>query len=75
MEAIVEYKVSDMAIASHGISLLPKLKMEHLQLTSFSRMSVDLAAQVSLISLWIFLLIIIIYIRIEPGCFQCPPHD
>jgi hypothetical protein len=29
-----------------GISLVPKLKMEHNELTPFSRMRVDLAAQV-----------------------------
>ncbi len=29
-----------------GIRLLPKLKYEHLNLTSFSKMRVDLAAQV-----------------------------
>ena len=37
-----------MATTSHGISILPKLKLEHLKLTSFSRMRVDLAAQVCL---------------------------
>ena len=40
-------KVSGTAIASKGITLLPKLKMEHICLTSYSRMCVDLAAQVS----------------------------
>ena len=30
-----------------GLSLIPKLKYEHLHLTSFSKMRVDLAAQVS----------------------------
>ena len=29
-----------------GLSLLPKLKMEHVVLTSYSKMRVDLAAQV-----------------------------
>ena len=29
-----------------GLSLLPKLKFEHVHLTSFSKMRVDLAAQV-----------------------------
>ncbi len=29
-----------------GLSLLPKLKFEHVYLTSFSKMRVDLAAQV-----------------------------
>lgn len=32
--------------SSQGLSLVPKLKREHLELTSFSRMRVDLAAQV-----------------------------
>ena len=35
-----------MAETSSGLSLVPKLKKEHLELTSFSRMRVDLAAQV-----------------------------
>lgn len=30
-----------------GLSLVPKLKYEHVYLTSFSKMRVDLAAQVS----------------------------
>ena len=29
-----------------GLLLMPKIKLEHIQLTSFSRMRVDLAAQV-----------------------------
>ena len=32
-----------------GLSLVPKLKYEHVYLTSFSKMRVDLAAQVSYI--------------------------
>ena len=39
-------KISKMSVQSHGLSLLPKLKREHVELTSFSRMRVDLAAQV-----------------------------
>ena len=35
-----------MAMNSHGLTLLPKLKREHIQLTSYSKMRVDLAAQV-----------------------------
>ena len=30
-----------------GLSVLPKLKLEHVELTSYSRMRVDLAAQLS----------------------------
>lgn len=30
-----------------GLAMVPKLKLEHLQLTSFSKMRVDLAAQVT----------------------------
>ena len=30
-----------------GLSLLPKIKFEHIKLTSYSKMRVDLAAQVS----------------------------
>lgn len=39
-----------MASSSKGLSLLPKLKLEHVKLTSFSRMRVDLAAQVSFLN-------------------------
>jgi len=41
-------KVSTMSIESQGLTLAPKLKLEHLKLTSYSRMRVDLAAQVQL---------------------------
>ena len=34
---------------SVGLSLIPKLKFEHIHLTSFSKMRVDLAAQVGVI--------------------------
>lgn len=40
-------KLHSMAVKSDGLSLVPKPKMEHVELTSFSRMRVDLAAQVS----------------------------
>lgn len=33
--------------ATPGLSLVPKIKYEHIYLTSFSKMRVDLAAQVS----------------------------
>ena len=39
-------KISSMSIQSQGLTLAPKLKFEHLKLTSYSRMRVDLAAQV-----------------------------
>ena len=35
-----------MAIQSKGLNLGPKLKQEHVKLTSYARMRVDLAAQV-----------------------------
>ena len=35
------------AVTSPGLTLLPKLKYEHINLTSFSKMRVDLAAQVT----------------------------
>lgn len=38
-------------MASKGLSLVPKLKLEHIELTAFSRMRVDLAAQGSLCAL------------------------
>lgn len=41
-------KLSDMAIHSKGLNLVPKLKQEHVKLTSYARMRVDLAAQVIL---------------------------
>lgn len=40
-------KMNGMAVQSKGLSLVPKLKMEHINLTSYSRMRVDLAAQVN----------------------------
>lgn len=40
-------KMNRMAVQSKGLSLLPKLKLEHVQLNSYSRMRVDLAAQVN----------------------------
>ena len=39
-------KSQAMAVASKGLTLLPKLTYEHIQLTSYSIMWVDLAAQV-----------------------------
>ena len=39
-------KLSEIAIHSRGLSIAPKLKYEHVKLTSYSRMRVDLAAQV-----------------------------
>ena len=33
-------------VSNSGLVLLPKIKYEHIQLTSFSKMRVDLAAQV-----------------------------
>ena len=41
-------KLSSMSSRSSGLILAQKLKREHLQLTSYSRMRVDLATQVSL---------------------------
>ena len=43
-------KISNTAIASRGISNLPKLKQEYISLTSYSRMWVDLVAQVTLVN-------------------------
>lgn len=39
-------KISEMRTRSQGLTLVPKLKREHVVLTSFSLMRVDLAAQV-----------------------------
>ena len=49
-----------------GLSLIPKLKYEHLYLTSFSKMRVDLAAQVKY-SLFIFF-----YVGLD--CYVYNPH-
>ncbi len=43
----LQSKLSGMSVVSQGLSLLPKLKREHHELTSFSRMRVDLAAMVT----------------------------
>ncbi len=40
-------KLRELQAGSCGLSLVPELKREHLQLTSYSRMRVDLAAQVT----------------------------
>jgi len=40
------HRNSGAKVQSPGLSLLPKLKYEHVHLTSFSKMRVDLAAQV-----------------------------
>lgn len=41
------YEANTGAITSTpGLSLVPKLKLEHIRLTNFSKMRVDLAAQV-----------------------------
>ena len=37
-----------MAAETRGVTFLPELKREHIELTSFSRMRVGLAAQVKL---------------------------
>lgn len=50
-------KTSGMAVRSKGLSLLPKLKLEHINLASYSRMRVDLAAQVFKYSCWFILLV------------------
>ena len=34
------------SIETPGLCIVPKLKLEHIKLTSFSKMRVDLAAQV-----------------------------
>lgn len=39
------------SVTSPGLTILPKLKYEHISLTSFSKMRVDLAAQVSYTSI------------------------
>ena len=42
-------KLSTMASQSSDLTLLPKLKEDHVNLTSYSRMCVDLAAEVWLL--------------------------
>ena len=46
LEELYQAKVA-LSNRSGGLYLLQKLKLEHIQLSSFSRMRVDLAAQVS----------------------------
>jgi len=43
-----------MATQSSGVTFLPQLKREHVELTSFSRMRVGLAAQVKYVHTYIF---------------------
>ena len=50
-------KVTSIAIASEGIYLLPKLKLEHIALSSYSCMRVNFAAQVSSCMYCAFLLL------------------
>jgi hypothetical protein len=38
---------NDISTAAPGLRLVPKLKYEHINLTSFSKMRVDLAAEVN----------------------------
>ena len=45
IEKLYEFKTS-MAKDSHGLFLLKHLSIEHIRLTSYSRMRVDLAVQV-----------------------------
>ena len=50
-----------------GVRMVPKLKLEHISLTSFSKMRVDLAAQVSYVhhpALKLIYIYIYIYIYI-----------
>ncbi len=42
-------RIQSTSIASQGLPILPKLKLEHVKLTSFSRMRVDLTAQASIL--------------------------
>ncbi len=51
----------ELQAGSCGLSLVPKLKREHLQLTSYSRMRVDLAAQVTCCNKLCTVLIIYIF--------------
>lgn len=37
-----------LSAASHGLNLIPKVGYEHIHLTSYSKMRVDLAAEVSI---------------------------
>ena len=64
--------------ASSALSFVPKLKLEHVRLTSFSRMRVDLAAQVSwncfLGNVLITTLSIIIILTSPPFCVSVHIH-
>ena len=54
------YEANAGAITSTpGLSLVPKLKLEHIRLTNFSKMRVDLAAQVCNCTVIILCLLIV----------------
>lgn len=56
-----------------GTRLLPKLKFEHVELTSFSKMRVDLAAQVRWFIhtvLWLLFTLAITFAGVEFFCIQ-----
>lgn len=53
--------------SSQGLSLIPKLSREHLYLTGYSRMRVDLAAQVRFLALLIVVIrIVIMHMYFKP---------
>ena len=47
-------QLSTMYVNSGGLTLLPKLKLEHVNLTSFSCLRMDLAAQVSVVCNFVY---------------------
>ena len=46
LEQLYHRHHGDGAVPDSGLSILPKIKFEHIKLTSYSKMRVDLAAQV-----------------------------
>ena len=46
--------LNDKCTTRAGLSMLPKIKSEHLRLNSYSRMKVYLASQVSFVHFWYY---------------------
>ncbi len=52
-----------MATDTTGLTTLPKLKYEHIDLNNFSKMRVDVAAKVYLLVLYMYI------IQVQPKCY------
>ena len=65
-------KQATLSSKSKGICFDPKLKLEHMKLTSYSRMRVDLAVQVGTIHIIMYMpvLIVIHHTGVEQNSFR-----